>query len=159
MPQYQVTTNGRTYPVTAQALSDLDLVSAGPAEYHLLREGKSYHLHLLEVDRHRKRVRLRVNGRELELSLRDATDQLVDQLGFSRSETRKSKNILAPMPGLVLDILVEPGAEVTAGTPLIILEAMKMENVLKAEGDGTVTAISVDKGAAVDKRQLLIEIE
>ena len=63
------------------------------------------------------------------------------------------------MPGLVLSILVEPGQAVQKGDVLLILEAMKMENVLKAAGDGTVKNIAVAKGAAVDKGQLLLEME
>jgi biotin carboxyl carrier protein len=63
------------------------------------------------------------------------------------------------MPGLVLALMVKPGDHVTEGTPLIILEAMKMENVLKAEVDGEVKAIPVEKGQAVEKKQLLIEID
>ena len=63
------------------------------------------------------------------------------------------------MPGLVLDVMVAEGDTVEAGTPLLILEAMKMENVLKSEGDGTIKSIKITKGEAVEKRQLLIEIE
>ncbi|MEM1216899.1 MAG: biotin/lipoyl-containing protein, partial [Bacteroidota bacterium] len=68
-------------------------------------------------------------------------------------------DVLAPMPGLILDVLVAAGQAVEKGTPLVILEAMKMENVLKAAGPGTVKAIAVQQGAAVDKKQLLIEME
>jgi biotin carboxyl carrier protein len=63
------------------------------------------------------------------------------------------------MPGLVLNILVSPGQAVQKGDPLIILEAMKMENVIKAAGEGHIKAINVLKGAAVEKGQLLLELE
>ncbi|HNM32873.1 MAG TPA: biotin/lipoyl-binding protein, partial [Chitinophagales bacterium] len=65
----------------------------------------------------------------------------------------------APMPGLVLDILVEAGQAVNKGDNLIILEAMKMENIIKASGSGTVKSIHVQKKDAVEKNQLLIEME
>jgi len=55
--------------------------------------------------------------------------------------------------------MVAVGDEVAADTPLLILEAMKMENVLKSEGEGVVKSIAVTKGDAVEKKQLLIEIE
>jgi biotin carboxyl carrier protein len=63
------------------------------------------------------------------------------------------------MPGMVLGIMVTEGQDVQKGDPLLILEAMKMENVLKAVGEGRVKAIKVQKGTAVDKNQLLIEME
>ena len=62
------------------------------------------------------------------------------------------------MPGLILSIAVREGQQIKAGTPLLILEAMKMENVIKATGEGTVRRIAVRQGEAVEKRQLLIEL-
>ena len=67
--------------------------------------------------------------------------------------------VIAPMPGMVLEILINNGETVTEGQPVIILEAMKMENVLKAPGDGVVKVIKVKKGDPVDKKQVLIEME
>ena len=159
MPKYQVTINNREYPVEEEQLYGLDVLAHGPGQYHLLHEGKSYHIEVLALDLVSKVVTLTVNGRQQTMHLADETDQLVKQLGFSTVSAAKSKNVIAPMPGLVLDVMVKPGDHVTEGTPLIILEAMKMENVLKAEGDGEVKAISVTKGEAVEKRQLLIEID
>lgn len=63
------------------------------------------------------------------------------------------------MPGLVLQILVEPGQLVQKGDALLLLEAMKMENVIKAASNGQVKTVAVQKGAAVDKGQLLLEME
>jgi biotin carboxyl carrier protein len=65
----------------------------------------------------------------------------------------------APMPGLVVDFLVEIGQEVQTGDKLMILEAMKMENVIKASGQGIVKKINVIKGQSVEKSQILIEFE
>jgi pyruvate carboxylase subunit B len=64
----------------------------------------------------------------------------------------------APMPGLVLRVLVEVGTTVVAGTALLALEAMKMENELKAAGAGVVAAVLVTPGQAVEKGQQLLEI-
>ena len=68
-------------------------------------------------------------------------------------------NVKAPMPGLVLDILVEAGQSVNKGDNLLILEAMKMENIIKASGNGVVKNININKKDAVEKNQLLIEME
>jgi biotin carboxyl carrier protein len=159
MPNYEITTNDRSYPVTEQDINALDLVSTGPNSYHLLKDGQSYHIEVLDLNPAAKTIVLRVNGRDQHMAISDETDLLVKELGFSTVEINLSKDVNAPMPGLVLDVLVAEGDTVEAGTPLIILEAMKMENVLKAEGDGLVTSIPVAKGDAVEKRQLLIEIE
>jgi len=61
------------------------------------------------------------------------------------------------MPGLVLNILVEEGQDIKKGDALIVLEAMKMENILKSPADGKVKKVSVKKGVAVEKGQILIE--
>jgi biotin carboxyl carrier protein len=159
MPKYQVTINDREYPVTADQLAGLDVFSPTPGHYHILRDGKSYHVEVNHLDLVAKTLDLTINGRPQTLKIADGTDQLVKQLGFSVVTAIKSKNAVAPMPGLVLDVMVKVGDEITNGTPLLILEAMKMENVLKAEGDGVIKSIAVTKGDAVEKKQLLIEID
>lgn len=64
----------------------------------------------------------------------------------------------APMPGLVVRVQVAVGDRVEPGTPLVVLEAMKMENELKATLPGVVVAVRVEVGAAVDKGALLLEL-
>ena len=159
MPKYQVTINEREYAVSAEQLASLDQFAPQTGQYHVLQGGKSYDVEVLDLDLTTKTLSLTVNGRPRTLKINDETDQLVKQLGFSTVSAAANKNINAPMPGLVLDIMVAEGDEVSAGTPLLILEAMKMENVLKAEADGVVQSISVGKGDAVEKRQLLIVLE
>ena len=159
MPKYQAITNGRPYAIDPEDLTTLNAYAPAPDRLHLLVDDRSHHAELLAVDLTSKTVRLKLNGRAYAVTLRDEVDQLVDRLGFSSVTTVKSKNAIAPMPGLVLEILVSAGQEVSAGTPLIILEAMKMENVLKAEGDGTVRTVEVSQGEAVEKKQLLLTIE
>jgi len=67
-------------------------------------------------------------------------------------------NLTAPMPGTILKILVSKGDKVEAGQPLIILEAMKMENNINASASGTVASIEVSPGQTVDTGQLLLTI-
>ena len=83
----------------------------------------------------------------------------MQKLGLSIGGSQKQNVVKAPMPGLVLSVMVEPGQVVSKGDPLLILEAMKMENVIKAIGDGTVKSVAVEKGAAVEKGHLLLEME
>ncbi len=67
-------------------------------------------------------------------------------------------NLTAPMPGTIVKVLVNKGDQVEAGQPLIILEAMKMENKINASATGTVTSIAVSPGQTVDTGQLLLTI-
>ena len=67
------------------------------------------------------------------------------------------KDIKAPMPGLILDLKVKPGDEVKKGDVVLILEAMKMENIIKAPGDGLVKAVKVNLKQSVEKNQVLIQ--
>lgn len=67
--------------------------------------------------------------------------------------------VKAPIPGLITRILVQPGAAVEAGQALLILEAMKMENEIRAPFDGVVSSISVTGGQSVVRNQLLAEVQ
>ncbi len=71
----------------------------------------------------------------------------------------KEHRVLAPMPGKVVALKVVPGDRVTTGAPLIVLEAMKMENDLVSSVDGTVKAIRIRPGAMVNTGDLLLVIE
>ncbi|NLN30077.1 MAG: acetyl-CoA carboxylase biotin carboxyl carrier protein subunit [Bacteroidales bacterium] len=63
------------------------------------------------------------------------------------------------IPGTILDILVKPGQQVKKGEPLIILEAMKMQNMLKSPAGGTIKMIAVGKGEKVGKGTVLLRME
>ncbi|NJX17348.1 biotin/lipoyl-containing protein, partial [Tamlana crocina] len=86
-------------------------------------------------------------------------DLLIDEMGLSLAAAQVVNDIKAPMPGLILDVLVEEGQKVKEGDYLLVLEAMKMENTLTAPRDGVVKSVSVKKGETVDKSQLLIEMD
>ena len=159
MENYTATVADNQFEFTGRDLTDLDLVGPFEGIYHLLHGGKSYRCALLELHPYRKQILVSIDGRRISVTLADDYDRTVERLGLATSVTQQSNDVMAPMPGLILDVLVEEGQEVEAGTPLIVLEAMKMENVIKADGAGTVKEIKVNKGDAVDKRQLLIEME
>jgi biotin carboxyl carrier protein len=78
-------------------------------------------------------------------------------MGMSSATANKVNNIKAPMPGLIINLKVAEGDTVKAGDQLLILEAMKMENILKSPGDGVIKKIKVKKGDSVEKNQVLIE--
>ena len=80
-------------------------------------------------------------------------------MGMDALAAKKVNDLKAPMPGLVLDIRVKVGDVVKKGEPLVVLEAMKMENILKATNDVVIKKIAVEKGNAVEKNQLLLLFE
>jgi len=137
----------------------LDVIADGKDRFHLLYNGKSYHVEVAEAHHATRAFTLRVNGSQFTVKVADHYERLVQQLGLNVGGSHKMNTVKAPMPGLVLNILVETGQSVQKGDPLVILEAMKMENVIKAAGDGLVKVVTIRKGAAVDKGQLLLEME
>ena len=137
----------------------LDIVSTGNDSFHVLQDGQSYRVQVIEANAEEKKVVIRVNGNEYTLDVKDRYDLLLKQLGISNMATSKVNDIKAPMPGLVFKIVVAEGQTITKGEPVLILEAMKMENVLKSPGDGVVKSIKVQIGAAVEKGQVLVVLE
>ncbi|MEL6865755.1 MAG: acetyl-CoA carboxylase biotin carboxyl carrier protein subunit, partial [Bacteroidota bacterium] len=137
----------------------LDIRPLGDHRYHILHRGQSLTVTLQSADYANKSFRFRINGHNFDVKVADHFDLLVDKMGLSVASGQKVKDVKAPMPGLVLDINVSAGQEVEAGEGLLILEAMKMENVIKSVGEGQIKAIHIEKGQTVDKGQLLIEMQ
>lgn len=137
----------------------LDVIPDGNGKFHILYKGRSYHAELLEADYATRHYTFRINGSKHTVKIADHYERLAQQLGLNIGGGHKINTVRAPMPGLVLNVMVETGQSVQKGDPLLILEAMKMENVIKAAGEGRVKAVKVEKGAAVDKGQLLLEME
>ena len=134
----------------------LDLIQLKEGSFHLIKDDKSYNIEVIKADYIEKSFVIMVNGTSYKLVVKDKFDILLKDLGFESLTTSKVNEIKAPMPGLVLDILVKVGDEVKKGDPLMILEAMKMENILKSASDGVVKKINVEKKQAVEKGQVLI---
>lgn len=147
--------NGTT-TIDGQAF-EWDLVELAPSRFHVLHAGRSYAAEVVSADYALKSFQLKINGQLLELQAKDRFDLLLDKLGMSNAAASKVNELKAPMPGLIVDIRVAPGQAVQKGDPLLVLEAMKMENILKAPGDGTVGAIKVGLRDNVTKGQVLIQ--
>ena len=136
--------------------TNIDLVKILDNKFHILENHKSYNLEVLHADYVTKRFSIKVNNNIYDLNLQNELDLLFNKIGMSSESADKMDNVKAPMPGLVLDVLVEIGQTVNKGDNLLILEAMKMENVFKASGDAVIKSIKVSERQAVEKGEELI---
>lgn len=134
-----------------------DVAEIGPRSFHIIRNGKSYNAEVIKADIPTKTFSIRINGRIYQVALKDRFDMLLEKMGMNNSGAGKINTVKAPMPGLIIDLKVKPGDKVKAGDALLILEAMKMENILKSPGEATVKSVNIKKGESVEKGQLLIE--
>lgn len=158
--RFKIRVNGEfEYYLKQEDLDALDIVADGPLGYHTLKESIPYHVEILKADFNAKKYAVKVNSAIYEVSIADRLDMLIDKMGFALSFAKDIGTIEAPMPGLILDINVRVGQAVNEEDPLLILEAMKMENVITSPRDGIIKNISVKKGEAVEKNHIMIEFE
>jgi biotin carboxyl carrier protein len=135
----------------------LDLSTIGHDNTHVLYQNKSFNTELVDINKAEKTCKIKVNGNIYQISIEDQFDVLLKQLGLDNLAVNKVLEIKAPMPGLVLKVLVEENVEVKKGDNLLVLEAMKMENILKSSTDGVVKKILVRQGDKVEKNQILVQ--
>ncbi|MBX7243023.1 MAG: acetyl-CoA carboxylase biotin carboxyl carrier protein subunit, partial [Bacteroidia bacterium] len=136
-----------------------DIYKEGESVYHILSDGISYNIVIHKIDREAKEVMLSVNGKTTTVSLKTGTELLLQSLGLDMKTSAKVENLKAPMPGLIQSILVEAGQSVKKGEPVLILEAMKMENIIKAPSDVTIDKVHVSVKASVEKGAVLVSFK
>ena len=107
----------------------------------------------------RGRYTLWLDGFRYEVEALDERTRAIRALSGAGRETTGPAPLMAPMPGMIVRIAVAVGDTVQAGQGLIVMEAMKMENELRAASAGTVKAILAREGTAVEKGALLLELE
>ncbi|MBX2964621.1 MAG: acetyl-CoA carboxylase biotin carboxyl carrier protein subunit [Cyclobacteriaceae bacterium] len=153
---FEIDTNGEAITLNGDAFA-WDIVNVNDAYFHIIHNNKSYRAELVKADAATKTFTWKINGKSYSVTVKDKFDLLLEKLGMNHAATNKVNAVKAPMPGLIIDLKVSVGDVVKQGDPLLILEAMKMENILKAPGDGEVKAIKIKKGDSVEKNQVLIE--
>lgn len=142
--------NGK--PVVLEAYFNTDGI------LYFLYNNQSHRAELLSYNPGDKIAVIKLNNTRYEIKLKDDTDLLLEKLGIA-GKTHKLEHIKAPMPGLVLAVNVNEGDTIKKGDALLVLEAMKMENLIKAQADGKVKKIHIKKGDKVEKNQAMIEME
>ncbi len=138
---------------------DWDLLELRNDTFHIIKDNKSYNATLISFNAEEKTMVLNVNGNDYEVSIKDKNDLLLQQLGISAKTSSAVQLLKAPMPGLIINVSVNAGDEVKKGDTLLILEAMKMENVIKSPRDGKIKKVNVELRKAVEKNQVMLEFE
>ncbi|TYA56317.1 acetyl-CoA carboxylase biotin carboxyl carrier protein subunit [Formosa maritima] len=151
--------NSFEFDIEPEKITEFDAISLASNQYHILENNKSYKAKITNQDFINKTYTILINNNSYTVEINNALDELIKKMGFEVGTTKKINDIKAPMPGLILDINVKVGQEVKEDDPLLILEAMKMENMLTSPRDGVIKSIAVSKSETVDKNQLLIEFE
>jgi biotin carboxyl carrier protein len=152
---YSVELDGRAYLVDAKTMQS-QIISC-------LIENKSYDLDIDDKDQSKDpldgRIAVRVRGRVVRFEMLEQRRKKMKDAATMHFAQSGTQNINSPMPGKVLRYLVAVGDEVKKGQGLVVIEAMKMENELKASKDGVVKNICSSPGLAVDGGALLLVIE
>tara|TARA_B110000116_G_scaffold261028_1_gene264751 strand:+ start:1855 stop:2355 length:501 start_codon:yes stop_codon:yes gene_type:complete len=152
-------TEGKSEGLLNGDFYSLDIEKVDAQTWHILKDNMSYYVQWIERNDEAKTYTLKVNGSLIILEAKNEFDILLEKMGMANVGSAKVSKLKAPMPGKVLDVLVTLGQEVVKGDGLVILEAMKMENVLKADDVGVVKSVNVSIGEAVEKNNVLIEFE
>lgn len=170
MRRYLVTINEKEFTIDIDYRSEryFATINGKPVEIDLTILGESRSLmiadnHAWEVDVQSsgydtQRVAF-MRGMEIPVEVEDyALAQLRKHAGV-KSGTTVSKIVKAPMPGLVLHVKVQPGDKVVKGQALVVVEAMKMENIIKSQADGIIKSVHIKNGQAVEKNDKLVEFQ
>ena len=144
--RFRITLDGKTREVDARAIR--------PGTWSLMLDGQSF---VVDLDKRRGGIAASVGASEAMLQVEDALHRRLASAASPRSAAR-GESIRAPIAGKVVKVLVAAGDTVAPGAPVIVLEAMKMENELVSERGGTVSVVAKQAGQAVDTGDLLVEL-
>ncbi|HVE79587.1 MAG TPA: biotin/lipoyl-containing protein [Gemmatimonadaceae bacterium] len=135
----------------------LEAVEGTPA--WLLRIGDTVHRIIARRGAGRGRFVLWTGGHRYDVEALDERTRAIRELSAAAAGPVGPAPVVAPMPGLVVRVSVQPGDRVQAGQGVVVMEAMKMENELRAAGAGVVKAVLVATGTPVEKGAVLVELE
>lgn len=135
---------------------DVDLESIdGRSLFSLILDRASYEVFVV---RHEGRYLVTIAGDRYEVQVEDERIKQLRELSGAKHEEAGELRIAAPMPGLVVNVIVEEGQQVSAGDGVVILEAMKMENEIRAPSAGVVESIRVSAGQTVNQGDVMVEL-
>lgn len=158
-PAFLVKANEFDFTFNQADVDAADMIQKSPTNFNLIYNNRSVNAQVLEADHSGKILRIEVDGESFDVEVKDALDQMLENMGFNKIAGKHIKELKAPMPGLVINIAVTVGQQVHAGDRILILEAMKMENSILIPADGTIKRIAVSAGQPVEKGQVLVELD
>ena len=156
---YKVIVDGFVFFFTKKELDAVDLIKKSSTEFNLIKDHHSLNANLIEADAAGEKLKIEAEGKTFDIEIKDELDQTLEKMGFGSVSNKQVKEIRAPMPGLVLEIAVGDGQEVNEGDKILILEAMKMENSIMIHASARIKRVVVTAGQAVEKGQVLVELE
>ena len=154
--EFEVEKRGETVAVNGEKVV-ADMKQLNASTWHIIYDLKSYNAEVVSFNAAEKTAEIKVNNNIYTLTAKDQYDVLLDKLGMGAMNSAKVSEIKAPMPGLVLKVFVQEGSEVKKGDNLFVLEAMKMENIIKSPADVFVKAVKIKPGDKVEKNQILLQ--
>ena len=167
--KYSVSVNGETFEIevdgdnvragdmTSRArILDLD---GAATPLRMLTIGEEVHRVQLRPSESRGRYTLWIDGFRFEVEALDERTRAIRELSAAAAKPTGPAPLVAPMPGMIVRVNVKEGDAVQTGQGMVVMEAMKMENELRAAAAGTVKRVHVAPGTAVEKGALLLEME
>jgi len=133
-----------------------DIVRINDRTFHIIHKGRSYNAELIGINRDEKSCSVKVGNNIYSMQMTDQFDELLHQLGMDNLKATKVSEVKAPMPGLVIRVLASEGDQVEKGGNLFVLEAMKMENIIKAPANVIIKSIKIKPGDKVEKNQVVM---
>jgi len=152
---FDIEKNGKGLLINGDKITP-DVQQLTTSAYHVINNLQSYNVEVVSFDATAKTAEIKVNNNTYNVTAKDQFDILLDKLGLSSLNAAKVSEIKAPMPGMVLKVFVNEGMEIKKGDNLFVLEAMKMENIIKAPADVTVKSVKIKPGDKVEKGQVLM---
>tara|TARA_Y100000766_G_scaffold124809_1_gene107260 strand:+ start:32759 stop:33226 length:468 start_codon:yes stop_codon:yes gene_type:complete len=136
--------------------SALDIVKVRDDMFNIIYNERSFMVCLLSNDKKNKAFEIVINNNIYAVQLKDDFDELLLHLGVDIHESNKDKDVVSPMPGRVVEVFVSAGDSINEGDGLVVLEAMKMENVIKATKSGVLKGVYASAGDSVEKNSVLL---
>ena len=140
--------NGKNIVADAKELNE--------SSWNIIKNLQAFNVEVIEFNRSEKKAIIKVNNITYNVIAKDRYDILLDKLGLSNLNAVKVSEVRAPMPGMVLKVFVTEGMDIKKDDNLFILEAMKMENIIKSPADATLNSILIKAGDKVEKNQVLM---
>jgi len=156
---FEVSSNEFSFRIDETLLALVDMVKISDKKMNVIKDMRSLTADVTVTDGTGKKMTIDIDGETFHIDIKDELDQMLAKMGFDAVAGKQVREIRAPMPGLVLQIAVEDGQPVSEGDKILILEAMKMENSILVHANAVIKRIVVSAGQAVEKGQVLVELE